>query len=106
MAFAFGLLALYPEEQEKLYKEIKELMPDDEAEIPYSDYPLFTRALAVTNETLRIFPPVIGIPKQVTPLQDTILPCSEKGPKGATRLVLPAGTHLSLEVQAMHHDRK
>jgi len=104
MAFAFGLLALYPEEQDQLYAQIKEVMPDDEAEIPYSDYPLFTRALAIMNETLRIFPSVIAIPKRVTTLQDTILPCSERGPKGATRLFLPAGTHVSLEVQAMHHD--
>lgn len=104
MAFAFGLLALYPEEQDKLYAQIKEVMPDDEAEIPYSDYSLFTRALAVMHETLRIFPSVIAVPKRVTTLQDTILPCTERGPKGATRLFLPAGTHVSLEVQALHHD--
>ena len=60
LAFAMGLLALYPDEQEKLFKEIQDIEPDPEADIPYRSYPKFARAMAVLQETLRMYPSVIG----------------------------------------------
>lgn len=106
LAFALGLLAIYPDEQEKLYQQITEINPDPEADIPYTDMSLFTRALAIVYETLRLYPSVIGIPKSVTTLSDTVLPTSERGPGGTGKMFVPKGTHMSLDVQSLHHDRE
>lgn len=104
LAFAFGLLALYPEEQDKLLEEIHTLVPHPDHDIPYSDYPLFVRAQAVLNETLRLYPSVIAIPKKVCADQDVVLPCTERGPGGSQSIFVPKDTHLTLDVQSMHHD--
>lgn len=106
MAFAMGLLALYPEEQEKLYREIIDLQADPQAETPYSDFGMFRRVQAVINETLRLYPPVIGIPKVVTSDQDVVLPTDSRGPAKGAPLHIAAGTHFTLDVQSMHYDRK
>ena len=105
LAFALGLLALHPEEQERLHASIVEHHPYRDSDIPYADYPLFTRALAVFYETLRMYPSVIGIPKRLTAEHDAVLPCSERGPGGATNVFVPKGTYISLDVQSLHHDR-
>lgn len=104
LAFALGLLALHPAEQERLHASIVEHHPYADSEIPYADYPLFTRALAVFYETLRMYPSVIGIPKRLTAEHDAVLPCSERGPGGATNVFVPKGTYISLDVQSLHHD--
>ncbi|KAK9894986.1 cytochrome P450 [Cystobasidium minutum MCA 4210] len=104
LAFALGLLAIYPDEQEKLYQQIIEHTPNIEADIPYTDMSLYTRALAIVYETLRLYPSVIGIPKAVTTASDTILPTSERGPGGVGKIFIPRGTHMSLDVQSLHHD--
>lgn len=108
LAFALGLLAIYPDEQEKLYQQIVEINPVPDAEVPYTDYTLYTRALAIVYETLRLYPAVIGIPKAVTAASDTLLPVSERGPGGneSGKMFVPRGTHMSLDVQSLHHDRE
>ena len=123
LAFALGLLALYSDEQEALYQEIQEVEPDAEADIPYKAFPKFKRVMAVLQETLRMYPSVIGersarfmgvessrstigIPKMLNTQEDTIMPCSERGPYGQTQLFVPKGTHMSIDVQSLHHDRR
>jgi len=97
-------LALYSDEQEALYQEIQEVEPDAEADIPYKAFPKFKRVMAVLQETLRMYPSVIGIPKMLNTQEDTIIPCSERGPYGQTQLFVPKGTHMSIDVQSLHHD--
>ena len=105
MSFALGLLALHPDEQEKLFEELLELIPDPDQDVPYSDYGLFRRAKAVFDETLRLYPALVHVPKQVA-WQDTVLPCSERGPGGATSIFVPKGTDIDIDIQSVHHDRK
>lgn len=61
LAFALGLLALYPDEQEALFAEVQAIEPDPEADIPYRSYPKFAHAQAILQETLRLYPSVIGM---------------------------------------------
>jgi len=51
---SLGLLALYQHEQETLFQQIKELLPDDRFPT-YDEMPLFTYSLAVFYEALRMF---------------------------------------------------
>jgi hypothetical protein len=61
LAWTLALLAAYPEEQDKAYREIMEGDPSEETVI--RDYPRFRFLLACYYETLRLFPPVQQIPK-------------------------------------------
>ncbi|KAJ3552925.1 hypothetical protein NM688_g3892 [Phlebia brevispora] len=91
LCFTFGLLALYQDEQEKLYQHIKSVIPD--GRIPtYAEMDLFTYSMAVFYETLRLFPPVISVPKYAA--EDTTL--VTKNAAGENVVVpVPRGTALS-----------
>ncbi|EJD35640.1 614/534 cytochrome P450 [Auricularia subglabra TFB-10046 SS5] len=98
LAFAFGLLALHPEEQDKLYEEIIGITPD--LRIPtYDELGKFKRTMAVLYETLRFFPPANGIGK--TSAEDTTLPTST-----GESIVVPQGTLLALDFLGLHHNTK
>lgn len=99
-------MALYPDEQEKLFGQIKSIQPDMDADIPYADMHLYTRAQAVIWETLRLYPAVISIPKSVTTERDVVIPTSDRGPGGTGQLFIPRDTLVALDVQSMHYDRK
>ncbi|KAH9899366.1 cytochrome P450 [Cubamyces lactineus] len=62
LSYAFIFLALYQDEQEKLYENIKSVLPDGRTPT-YDEMGSLSYAMAVFNETLRHFPPVSGIPK-------------------------------------------
>jgi cytochrome P450 len=98
-------LAVYPEEQERLYQEVCEICPDLEAEMPYSLYNQFIRAQAIVNESLRMYPVVQGIPKMVDSAEDVVVPTTERGPLKGEPIVIPKGTYIFLDVMAVHHDR-
>ena len=104
LTFMLGLLAIYPEVQEWLHEELLELMPDPQSDLPFADYPLFTRSTAIMNETLRLWPAAPAIPKQVTVHRDVIVPCTERGPGGQQQVLLPKNSILNLNVQAVLHD--
>ncbi|KZV78423.1 cytochrome P450 [Exidia glandulosa HHB12029] len=65
LTFAFALLALHPEVQDKLYDEAKRLWPEDSGEqwstSKLPDYNRLEYALAVFRETLRLFPAEVAI---------------------------------------------
>ncbi|KAF5350345.1 hypothetical protein D9758_012816 [Tetrapyrgos nigripes] len=98
LCYTFALLALYPEEQEKLYRQIKSIIPD--GRVPtYEEMPLFTQSMAVFYETLRMFPPVTGIPKYSA--EDTVFntvnhtgqPVSIPIPKDTKLIINTVGLH-------------
>ncbi|KAL5495019.1 hypothetical protein ACEPAI_481 [Sanghuangporus weigelae] len=62
LAFTFALLALYQEEQELLYQQLKMIITDGRMPA-YEDMHLLSRSMVVFYETLRLFPPVNVIPK-------------------------------------------
>jgi len=75
------MLALHPEIQDNLVSEIRQVCGD---RMPtYDDFPAFVYPLCVMFETLRHFPPVVGIPKCTINGEQTLLG-KYYIPKGAT----------------------
>ncbi|KAJ3984113.1 cytochrome P450 [Lentinula detonsa] len=100
LCFTFAMLALYPDQQEILYQHIKSILAD--GRLPtYEEMPLFTHSMAVFNETLRMFPPVNGIPKYSA--EDTSLTV---GNAAGDKLVLPVprGTHIVINTVGLHYN--
>ncbi|KAF8474413.1 614/534 cytochrome P450 [Russula ochroleuca] len=98
LCFSLALLALYPDEQERLYQQIKGVMTSLNA---YEDMSRFTQSLAVFYETLRLFPPVAIIPKVST--QDTTLTVSNAD-GGKSTFPVPSGTEIDFHVPGLHHN--
>ncbi|KAI9063783.1 cytochrome P450 [Trametes sanguinea] len=102
LAYAFILLALYPDEQEKLYQAIKETLHDGRTP-GYEEFSSFAYSMAVFNETLRLFPPVISIPKQSA--EDTSFTTTNAA--GETRTVpVPKGTFVTVHTPGLHSNPK
>jgi len=99
LCFTFALLALYPDIQETLFEHIKSIT---NGRLPtYEDMPLLTHSLAVFNETLRMFPPVTGIPKVVA--EDTSLVIGNIHGDQKT-LPVPQGTRLVISTTGLHYN--
>ncbi|KAI0716468.1 cytochrome P450 [Earliella scabrosa] len=102
LAFAFILLALYPDEQEKFYQNIKQLLGDGRTP-GYEEFSTFAYTMAVFNETLRLFPPAITIPKQSA--EDTAFTttnaCGEK-----RTIPVPKGTFITVHTPGLHNNPK
>ncbi|CZT21923.1 uncharacterized protein RCC_07790 [Ramularia collo-cygni] len=72
LAFSLVLLARYPEWQDWLYEEIRDIVPNDGAEMDYTTvYPKASRVMACMLETLRLYPPLSHIARQ-TKVEQTI----------------------------------
>ncbi|KAJ3270358.1 hypothetical protein HDV01_007883 [Terramyces sp. JEL0728] len=90
--YAFTLLASNPRIQERLHQEIVSVcgneIPDYKHlnEIPYT--------FAVMNETLRLYPPVIAIPKVAV------------GEQTLGRYVIPDGSHVGIHAHGLHYNSK
>ncbi|KDQ10000.1 hypothetical protein BOTBODRAFT_36620 [Botryobasidium botryosum FD-172 SS1] len=111
LAFAMGLLACYPEEQQKLYEHINSVLPDGRSP-RYEDIPLLTRSLAVFYEAMRLYPGVPAIGKTAT--CDTTLTINASIPSGADvtdgkhdqrkTVFVPKGTFIMLDVLGLHYN--
>ncbi|KAI0288358.1 cytochrome P450 [Russula brevipes] len=101
LSFSFALLALHPDEQERLYQNIKEVMSSLNGMPTYEDMGRFTHSLAVLYETLRLFPTVAYIPKVAA--EDTTLTVSNAD-GGTTTFPVPSGTEVSLHVPGLHYN--
>lgn len=100
LAYTFTMLALYPDEQEKLYQHINSIIPDNRVPT-YEMLPLFTYSLAVFNETLRMFPVVTAIPK--ISAEDTVLIATSATGERAT-IPVPKGASIFLDVPGLHYN--
>lgn len=112
LAFCLGLLALYPEVQEKLYKHTVEHVADVHGIPTYSELPNLTYLEAVFNESLRLFPPVTIIPKR-SAFDTTLRTVNTKGepvvvpiPKGAIFNIATAGIHYNPRYWKNPHEFK
>jgi len=99
LGFAFALLALYPDEQEKVLEQIKSVT---KGRVPtYEEMPLLTYSTAVVYEALRMFPPVTGVPK-VAAEDTSIVTCNIRGEKKAIPIL--KGTDIVLDVVGTHYN--
>ncbi|TCD70732.1 hypothetical protein EIP91_002108 [Steccherinum ochraceum] len=102
LCFAMALLALYPDEQSRVYEAITKAIPDGR-DPTIQDLPNLSYVEAVMNETLRMHPPAINVPKVAA--EDTIL--STTNSAGETVVVpVPAGSGVNLHIIALHHNPK
>ncbi|XP_055679411.1 cytochrome P450 4c21-like [Lutzomyia longipalpis] len=65
-AYLILMLAMYPEWQTKIYEEIKTILPDKNQDIQYEDLNKFDYLDRFIKETLRLFPLVPFMGRQVT----------------------------------------
>ncbi|TDL22861.1 cytochrome P450 [Rickenella mellea] len=100
LSYCFGLLAMYQDEQEKLYQHIKSVLSDGRAPT-YSDMNALNYSTAVFYETLRIFPPVTAIPKMAA--EDTTLVVGNQTGEKRT-VVIPKGTEIMLHMPGLHYN--
>jgi len=99
LGFSFALLALYPDEQAKLFEHIKSVT---NGRVPnYEEMPLLTYAAAVFNETLRMFPPVPEIPK-VAAVDTSIVTSNILGEKKTIPIL--KGTAMILHIPGIHYN--
>ncbi|KAF8801162.1 cytochrome P450 [Phlegmacium glaucopus] len=100
LCFAFALLALYPDEQEKLFEHINSVTKG-RLPVCYAEMPLLTQSMAVFNEVLRMFPPVLAIPK--VSAEDTSLATTNiHGEK--TIVPVPKGTGIVIDTPGIHYN--
>jgi cytochrome P450 len=100
--FSTLLLAMYPESQRRLQKDLDEILGDRPiSEWDYDeDVPKLFGSMcgAVMNEELRLIPPVVSIPKQT-------MPGSPQGLQVDGRHVtVPAGSSVGLNTAALHRN--
>ncbi|KZT71520.1 cytochrome P450 [Daedalea quercina L-15889] len=100
VAFAFIMLALYQDEQEKLYRHIMSVTPDDTLPA-YEEMGKLSYVMAVFLETMRMFPPVINIPKYAE--QDATLPTQNMAGDKLT-VPCPKGTYLMIHTPGLHYN--
>ncbi|KAF8726525.1 hypothetical protein AX14_007768 [Amanita brunnescens Koide BX004] len=100
LCFTFALLAFHPEIQEQLFEHIRSVVSP--GTLPaYDQAPQLSFAMAVINETLRMFPPASGIPKESD--EDTALVVSNVN---GEKLVVPVpkGTKLVISTPGLHYN--
>ncbi|KAL4971987.1 cytochrome P450 [Aspergillus desertorum] len=99
MRFALSLLAIHQDVQDRLNSELEEALRDQSADPAGWEYPtVFPRLitpLCVMLETLRLYPPVVSIPKLTTDGAAITY-------KGA-RHCLPPNVRVNLNANALHY---
>ncbi|KAL4744326.1 hypothetical protein BDW72DRAFT_212824 [Aspergillus terricola var. indicus] len=91
LAYVLFLLATFPNVQEWIAEEIRTVFPNPDRDTwEYKEaFPRLKRCLAVVLETVRLYPPILALPKSVAPSSTTLhLPESNR------TLILPRKTIL------------
>lgn len=102
--FSLMELAINPGAQRLVQKDVHSIFGDEDPKT--WDYESNINALlggmvgAVLNEQLRLMPPVIAIPKQVSNSQDQVIVLEGK------KHVLPAGAYVALDTVGVHRNPK
>ncbi|VDB94063.1 unnamed protein product [Peniophora sp. CBMAI 1063] len=101
LAFTLAFLALYPETQEHIFREIQSITDNFQRELSFSDMGSLTYTMAVFYETLRLMPSATYIPKRCT--EDTSLAVANlKG--GKTVIPISAGTYILMDLMGLHYN--
>ncbi|KAL1960211.1 hypothetical protein VTO42DRAFT_8754 [Malbranchea cinnamomea] len=102
LRFTLVLLALHPEKQKWMRQGIKEALqgqPEDPREWQYTEvYPKLVAPLCVMMETLRLFAPVVSVPKSTGSSPSSIVVDGKP-------YILPLNTDINLNCDVAHHRR-
>ncbi|KAK6098222.1 hypothetical protein MT418_002270 [Batrachochytrium dendrobatidis] len=90
--FALAMLASHQDVQQRLYEEIQLILDGNDPQL--KDIQNLGYTLAVMNETLRMFPPVVAIPKHTTS-QQTL-----------GKYIIPEDTRVTLHTVGIHYNPK
>ncbi|KDQ10750.1 hypothetical protein BOTBODRAFT_115251 [Botryobasidium botryosum FD-172 SS1] len=97
-----ALLALYPDEQDKVCQEIERVLPD-RRDPDFEDYDSFTQIRNCIQETMRLYPPVTMLIREA--IQDTHLDITSYGINGKGQsVVIKKGSHLIGDIVGMHYN--
>ncbi|KDQ08633.1 hypothetical protein BOTBODRAFT_179703 [Botryobasidium botryosum FD-172 SS1] len=97
-----ALLALYEEEQEKVYEEIRRTLPDGR-DPDYEDFESFNQIRKCVQEAMRLYPPAPMLFREV--MHDTHLNATDKVTGGISHSVtLKKGTRVILNLVDIHRD--
>lgn len=102
LCFALGLLALHPEEQERVYQEIMKAIPEDRDPI-FQDLGSLNYVNCVFSEALRMFPPAVGIPKEAA--EDCTLTTTNNAGEKMT-VAVPKGAGINVSTIGLHYNPK
>lgn len=86
-------LAHHPEVQEKLFKEICEVMPSPTSSVPYDELANLPFLKAVIKETLRVHTAILG-PFPRVAVEDMVIE-GQAVPKGVCELQEPVPFHIA-----------
>ncbi|KAF8750836.1 cytochrome P450 [Rhizoctonia solani] len=105
LSFCLGLLALYPEVQQEVYEQIKQVIGTRD-KLEYSDMNDINLVECVLWEALRLYPVVTQAPKIAT--EDSVISIARNGP-GATEntredFFIPKGANIWLSFTAVHYN--
>ncbi|KAK7677523.1 hypothetical protein QCA50_019529 [Cerrena zonata] len=101
LVVTLALLALYPDEQDRVYNHIKNVLGDSEPR--YDDYGNLAPVLHCFYEALRLYPAAYVMMREAT--ADSVLTAEGLLPSSDT-LAIPKGTELALDVIcASRHER-
>ncbi|KAJ0180019.1 hypothetical protein K1T71_004610 [Dendrolimus kikuchii] len=95
IGFTLKLLGKYPEVQEKIYQELRDVFGDMERPLIKEDLIKLKYLERVVKESLRLYPPVPFVIRKV--LEDIKLPSGR---------VLPAGSGIVVSIWGVHRDPK
>ncbi|EUC59293.1 cytochrome P450 family protein [Rhizoctonia solani AG-3 Rhs1AP] len=98
-AIILGLLALYPDVQDKLSRQLQELQ-NKHGELTYTHFRQLTYAMAVVYETLRLFPMATIMPKKAT--SDTVI--TTGFPPNVRTVRVPASTVVHVCSTGLHYN--
>ncbi|KIJ55488.1 hypothetical protein M422DRAFT_151985 [Sphaerobolus stellatus SS14] len=104
MSFVLAHLALYPDKQEKVYEEVRNVWSQDEdvvaAENCFQDSSKLEYTLAVFRESLRLFPVAPRLPKVAR--RDTVLHSRADG--SVTSVVVPKDSLVIMDIMGTNHN--
>ncbi|KAI8924603.1 cytochrome P450 [Entophlyctis helioformis] len=94
LTYALALLASRPDKQQRIFEEVQHVFGNAVPEYKKVNELVYT--LAVMNETLRMYPPVVEIPKITTKDREQKL----------GEYLLPAGCRVGIHTYALHRNPK
>lgn len=103
LGFTLALLAIHQDIQERAFQELRNIVPEGETPT-YAHVVKWQYGLAVTYESLRMFPPATTFPKYAA--HDMVLTTSSTDGKSSINIPVPQGTDIMFNIPALHNNPK